>query len=145
MPSSSGRNRSRRTKKTIPSFDVGPDALSQSGTGWVYRSETEQPATAAPAPSVAAPVTSRAEVRSQSPPSPPSPSASSPPPRSAAIGWIESGVGLMVLPLTLAIVAMVAPVLWILGPRALAAFSSLNEPTKSGAAPLRFARPRKSA
>ena len=143
MPSSNGRNRSRRTKKTIPSFDVGPDALSQSGTGWVYRSDTEQPATAAP--SAAAPVTSRAEVRSQSPLSPPPPSASSPPPRSAAIGWIESGVGLMVLPLTLAIVAMIAPVLWILGPRALAAFSSLNEPTTSGAAPLRFARPRKSA
>jgi hypothetical protein len=37
---------------------------------------------------------------------------------SQEIGWIESGVNVMVMPLTIAIVAMIAPVMWMLGPRA---------------------------
>jgi hypothetical protein len=33
-------------------------------------------------------------------------------------GWIESGVHVMVMPLTMAIVAAIAPVIWMLAPRA---------------------------
>jgi hypothetical protein len=35
-----------------------------------------------------------------------------------AAAWIENGVNVMVLPLTIAIVAMIAPVIWMLAPRA---------------------------
>ena len=48
----------------------------------------------------------------------PGSSAAAPPPRRSSLGWIESSVGVMVMPLTFAIVAMIAPVLWIFGSRA---------------------------
>ena len=40
------------------------------------------------------------------------------PSQRASHSWIESGVGAMVMPLTFAIVAMIAPVLWIFNSRA---------------------------
>jgi len=46
--------------------------------------------------------------------------AEAPPPSSPARstpGWIEIGASVMVLPLTLAIMAMLAPVLWLAGSR----------------------------
>jgi hypothetical protein len=46
------------------------------------------------------------------------PSTSSPArPERTGPGWIEIGVGVMVMPLTLTIMAMLAPVLWFAGAR----------------------------
>jgi len=47
---------------------------------------------------------------------PPSAPAITPAPPTSS-GWIEAGVGVMVLPLTVAIVAMIAPLIWMLGPK----------------------------
>jgi len=35
----------------------------------------------------------------------------------SALGWIETGVGIMAIPLTLTMLAMIAPALWIAGSR----------------------------
>ncbi|HEV3058221.1 MAG TPA: hypothetical protein VGY48_08225 [Vicinamibacterales bacterium] len=103
----------RKSKKPKPTFDVARADLGERPAGWVYRS-------AAPAPSPArAP-----SVAPSAPPAPgPGPDPAPPEPsdraRSAqtSLDWVEAGVGVMVLPLTVAIVAMIAPLLWMLAPR----------------------------
>lgn len=79
-----------RLKRPKPTFDIARDELDQSRAGWVYRSDTT--------PAEPAPV---------------APHASS----SKAPSWIEAGVGVMVFPLTLAVVMMAAPVIWMLRAR----------------------------
>ena len=63
-----------------------------------------------------------------------------PPPSAPALqtqhGWIEAGVGLMVLPVTLAIVAMVAPLIWLFGSASALTLAS-QAPERSSAAAVR--------
>jgi hypothetical protein len=113
----------RKSKKATPSFEVARADLGESRVGWVYRSET-------PAPAVIESV-AVASVRTESP-SHESPSRESPSRESARResprrespqaetphSWVETGIGVMVLPLTLTVVAMMAPVLWLFAPRA---------------------------
>ena len=103
----------RKSKKATPSFEVARADLGESRVGWVYRSET-------PAPTIVESVVI-ASVRTESPsresarresPRRESPQAETP------HSWVETGIGVMVLPLTLTVVAMMAPVLWLFAPRA---------------------------
>jgi hypothetical protein len=92
----------RRSKKSKPSFDVARTDLGESRVGWVYRSD-------APPPGLAG---------SPSPTSPKLFSAAESPRQQTSRGWVETGIGVMALPFTLTIVAMMAPVLWLFAPRA---------------------------
>jgi hypothetical protein len=90
----------RRSKKLKPTFDVARTELSVDRVGWVYRSETldagltQSPVSAAPNPPVSA---EPAQTESRS--------------------WIETGVSVMVLPFSLTLVAVVAPMFWLLSSR----------------------------
>jgi hypothetical protein len=90
----------RRSKKSKPSFDLARAQLSEDHVGWVYRSEaleagmTKSPASASPEPPV---VAERGPQESRS--------------------WVETGIGVMVLPFSLTLIAMVAPVYWLLASR----------------------------
>jgi hypothetical protein len=90
----------RRSKKPKPTFDVARTELSVDRVGWVYRSETldagltHWSVSASPDPPVAA---EPAQPESRS--------------------WIETGVSVMVLPFSLTLVAMVAPMYWLLSSR----------------------------
>jgi hypothetical protein len=108
----------RKSKKATPSFEVARADLGASRVGWVYRSET-------PAPEVIESV-AIASVRTESPRREPS---RHDPPRGESArreapqpetphSWVETGIGVLVLPLTLTVVAMMAPVLWLFAPRA---------------------------
>src|SRR5688500_20351297 len=83
--------RGLRTSK--PSFDVARDRGVETRTGWVYRSD-EGPVDTPPAPAnlsaivPARPTPPRVESRSESP-------------QRTERGWIESGLYVMTLPLTL--------------------------------------------
>jgi hypothetical protein len=91
-----------RSKKARPSFDVARADLGETRVGWVYRSD--------PPVAVAPP-----------PPAPARLSASAPTPRVAPAevsrSWVETGLGVMGLPVALTIAAMMAPMLWFLAPR----------------------------
>ena len=89
-----------RAKKPKPSFEVARADLPETGVGWVYRS-------AAPEPPVV-------EVLPKGTPIPDFTTPRREPP--ASNEWIEMGIGVMVLPLTLTI-AMMTPVLWLFAPR----------------------------
>jgi hypothetical protein len=93
----------RPAKRPKPSFDVSRAALDDTSAGWVYRSH-EPPLAAAP------PVTAKAAGATE--PEAPKPS------DAPVSGWVAAGVGVLVLPVTLAVVAMMAPVIWLLAPRA---------------------------
>jgi hypothetical protein len=83
-----------RSKTSKPSFDMARTDLGESHVGWVYRSD--------------APVTDR-----------PKPFATAESPaQETSHGWLETGIGVMGLPFTLTIVAMMAPMLWLFAPRA---------------------------
>jgi hypothetical protein len=90
----------RRSKKPKLTFDVARTELSENRVGWVYRSETLEAGltkwsvSASPEPSVAAG------------PAPPE-----------SRSWLETGVGVMVLPFSLTLVAMVAPMYWLFASR----------------------------
>jgi hypothetical protein len=95
-----------KSKKPRPSFEVARAELGESRVGWVYRSDS--PAPIVPEPPVIPP------------PPPPAPapfSTRSSPRPDVSRGWVETGLGVMGLPVTLTIVAMMAPVLWLLAPR----------------------------
>ena len=89
----------RRSRKSKPSFDLARTPLSEDRVGWVYRSEaleagmTKSSVSASPEPSVAEPVPQ--ESRS----------------------WVETGIGVLVLPFSLTLIAMVAPMYWLLASR----------------------------
>src|SRR5262245_47700197 len=93
-----------RSKKPKPSFDVARADLHESKVGRVYRS-TEPDTVPAPA------------VAEQVAPPPPVFRAISPSRPEVSRGWIETGVGVLGLPLTLTVVTMMAPVLWFLTSR----------------------------
>ena len=90
----------RRSKRSKPSFDVARTELSEDRVGWVHRSEALEPGmtpssvSASPEPSV---VADPAPQESRS--------------------WVETGIGVMVLPFSLTLIAMVAPVYWLLASR----------------------------
>jgi len=90
----------RRSKKSKPSFDLARTQLSEDRVGWVYRSDaleagtTQSSVSASPDASVVAEPVPQ-ESRS----------------------WVETGIGVMVLPFSLTLIAMVAPVYWLLASR----------------------------
>jgi hypothetical protein len=90
----------RRSKKSKPSFDLARTQLSEDRVGWVYRSDaleagvTKSSVSASPEASI---VAEPAPQESRS--------------------WVEMGIGVMVLPLSLTLIAMVAPVYWLLASR----------------------------
>jgi hypothetical protein len=89
-----------RQKKPKPSFEVARDEIPETRVGWVYRS-------AAPEPPVV-------EVMPEGTPLPDFTAPRREP--QASNEWIEVGLGVMVLPLTLTI-ALMSPVLWLFAPR----------------------------
>jgi hypothetical protein len=90
----------RRSKKPKLTFDVARTELSDDRVGWVYRSETLEAGL----------------TRSSVSTSPGSWVATEPAPP-ASRSWIETGVGVMVLPFSLTLVAMVAPMYWLFSSR----------------------------
>jgi len=101
-----------RSKKARPSFDVARDDLGDTRVGWVYRSDPPAPIVAEPPPPVfrvKAEATGFAAARVSAPASLPRPDVSR--------SWVETGLGVMGLPVALTIAAMMAPVLWLLAPR----------------------------
>ncbi len=90
-----------RSKKLKPSFDVARADLGGGHVGWVYRSDAPPPG----------PTESPSPVSRHPPPKPDSPG------EQTSHGWVETGIGVMFLPVTLTIVAMMAPVLWLFAPR----------------------------
>jgi hypothetical protein len=83
-----------RSKKPRPTFDVARTELSENRVGWVYRSEAlDAGLTTASVPAEPAVTTEPAPPESRS--------------------WVETGVGVMVLPLSLTLVAIVAPMYWL--------------------------------
>jgi hypothetical protein len=78
---------------------------------WAYRSDSPAPAPVVPDEGTSAAL--RAEP-------PVTPRIDTPARRSSArssAGWIGTGIGLMAMPLTLTMMAMIAPALWIFGSR----------------------------
>lgn len=104
-----------RSKKPKPSFDVARTDLGESSAGWVYRSVATE---AEAAPEEATPAVLPPPIWEWSYPAAKAPSNVS---RSAettpSFEWLETGVGVLLLPLTCAI-AMIAPVLWMFTPKA---------------------------
>jgi hypothetical protein len=87
-----------RSKKPRPTFDVARTELSENRVGWVYRSEALDAGLTKSSPS-------------------PEPSVTTEPAPPESRTWIETGVSVMVLPLSLTLVAMVAPMYWLLSSR----------------------------
>jgi hypothetical protein len=90
----------RRSKKLNPSFDVARADLGGNRVGWVYRSES--PVAVADLPRAAS-TTGASGVEA--------------PEQETARDWIGTGIGALVLPVTLTVIAMMAPMLWIFAPR----------------------------
>jgi len=105
----------RPSKKPKPTFDVAREPIGETKSGWVYRSESLHTATRREAvivPEVLdAPEPHESlrprEFRFQ-------PSAPLPP---AERSWLAIGVYLMVLPVSIGMSIMFAPVTWMLGSR----------------------------
>ena len=112
-----------RSKKPKPTFDVARAEVDQTRASWVYRSD---PTPAVPDILAAGETDRSMEVHEPAPRSvaleassrqaPPTRSPSSVS-SSKAPGWIEAGVGVMVFPLTLAMVMLAAPVFWMVARR----------------------------
>src|SRR5687768_14331388 len=98
-------SRPRVPRSSKPSFDVARDGAPETRTGWVYRSDV------GPADTPPAPVTLPAVVSAR-----PAPRRTEPPQRTER-GWIESGLYVMTLPLTLTIRIVLTPVNWMFGAR----------------------------
>jgi hypothetical protein len=100
-----------RSKKARPSFEVARADLGETRVGWVYRSDPPAPIDNAPPALVdVAPPPAPARLST----SPPSPRVASP---EVSRSWVETGLGVMGLPVALTIAAMMAPMLWLLAPR----------------------------
>jgi hypothetical protein len=96
-----------KSKKPKPSFSVARADVGAQPAGWVYRSGARASADASTAPPIDAEFVST-----------PQSSAQHAPPDEVPGGWIEVSVSVMVLPLTAAIVVMLAPVIWMFAPKA---------------------------
>jgi hypothetical protein len=105
----------RPSKKPKPTFDVAREPLGDSKSGWVYRSESLHTATLREAvivPEVLDPAESRDSLKPRE--SRFQPSAPLPP---AEKSWLTTGIYLMVLPVSIGMSIMFAPVSWMLGSR----------------------------
>lgn len=96
-----------KSKKPKPSFSVARADIGAKPAGWVYRSNAGASAGASSAPPIDAEFVSA-----------PDGTASQAPSETVSAGWIEASVAVMVLPLTAAIVVMLAPVIWMFAPKA---------------------------
>lgn len=88
--------------KARPSFDVARDPLRGHDT-WVYRSGPPAPRADRAAPRVE-----------------PSPANAAPPARTpsrSSVGWIGTGLLVMSMPVTLTMMALIVPAIWIAGSR----------------------------
>jgi hypothetical protein len=94
---------SRTSKKPKPTFDVARDPIADTRSGWVYRSDPLANHDPEP-PTIRTPQNGERFE----PAAPPQPA-----PRS----WLYTGVYLMVLPVTIGMTIMFAPVSWMLGSR----------------------------
>ena len=92
----------RSSKKPKPTFEVARDPIAEAKSGWVYRSGPEPQVVLASEPR---------EVFE------PRHSYQPPQSRDQQSSWIRTGVYLMVLPVTLGMSMMFAPVNWLLGNR----------------------------
>jgi hypothetical protein len=125
MPPSSETTATRRSKKVRPSFDVARAELGGHSDAWVYRSDAPSPVAARATPPVESSTAPRVEPFAAPQVEPSAaprvgPSAPAPKPARSEPGWIETGVGILampLIPLTLTMLAMIAPVLWISGSR----------------------------
>jgi hypothetical protein len=108
-------NATRKPKRATPSFEVARAPLGGHDV-WVYRSDVPAatPATLRVQPAV--PPDAQRSPAPRDEPSRTSPRRTSPPARSAP-GWIGTGIGVMMMPLTLTMMAMIVPALWIVGAR----------------------------
>lgn len=93
-----------RTKKPKPSFDVARDPIGETKSGWVYRSAPEETP-----PVVTAELLHPADYMLE-----PAGSLSAPP---EPPGWVSTGLLLMMLPITVGVSVMLAPVSWMLSGR----------------------------
>jgi len=94
----------RSTKRGKPAFDVVGDAVEDTRTGWVYRSET--------APRAALPAAAPPRFNAAAPPEPkPKPKPAPEPVRAAqpSFGWIAGAMAMMSLPLVITAGIMIAP------------------------------------
>jgi hypothetical protein len=99
------------TKHVKPAFDVVRDAVEDTRTGWVYRSDTARPAQK---PHAVPPPAAARFVPLPPPPVPPR-SAAAPPPKPAtdvapSFGWIAGAMAMMSLPLVITAGIMIAPI-----------------------------------
>jgi hypothetical protein len=105
----------RPNKKPKPTFDVARDPIADSKSGWVYRSD----------PPPAPPVTPFGPVVRDVPPAYAVPARTDDvdrfqpdtPAVPAPRNWVATGVYLMVLPVSIGMSIMFAPVSWMLGIR----------------------------
>ncbi len=97
----------RKPKARKPAFDVAHVDIDESHAGWVYRSN-------ASAPVATTPHSASRIADVETGPQPSSERQSADEPR----GWMQAGARVLVFPLACALVAMAAPVLWMLAPRA---------------------------
>jgi hypothetical protein len=106
----------RSTKHVKPAFDVVRDAIEDTRTGWVYRSDTARPA-AKPRPSTPPPAAAARFVPSlESVPPPRLAAAPQPKPASAvpsSFGWMAGAMAVMSLPLVITAGIMIAPIAFV--------------------------------
>jgi hypothetical protein len=95
----------RTTKHGKPAFDVVRDAVEDTRTGWVYRSDTARPA-AKPAAAAPPPPAAPRFVASTAPPPRPAPDPAALP----SFAWIAGAMAMMSLPLVITAGMMVAPI-----------------------------------
>lgn len=96
----------RKSKEPKTAFDVAHVDIGESPAGWVYRSNASAPAVAA------SDAPSRIAVSDPAPQPPPERQSADEPRQ-----WMATGARVMVFPLACAMVAMAAPILWLLAPR----------------------------
>ncbi len=105
----------RSSKKPKPTFDVAREPIAATKSGWVYRSEPGDPM---PSPETVSPREAAAWRERCTPAEPHEPRFrpdAAPPP--AERSWFATGVYLMVLPVSIGMSIMFAPVSWLLGNR----------------------------
>jgi hypothetical protein len=105
----------RRSKKSKPTFDVAREPIGETKSGWVYRSESVHTPTLRETvivPEVLEASASRDILQPRAARF--QPAAPLPP---AERSWLTTGIYLMVLPVSIGMSIMFAPVTWMLGSR----------------------------
>ena len=104
----------RPSKKPKPTFDVAREPIAPSGSGWVYRSDSAPPAPPAVPRETREPqipeVLEKAAYLPVREPFRPHQAVDAHAERS----WLQTGVYLMVLPMSIGMTLMFAPVTWLL-------------------------------